>query len=192
MDPVQPPRHPRPGLVKVRHRRGGELVADHCGELAQAGCALDHHGGQRPDRHAGAQHVAKQPRRPIDRQVLVDAQVGDERTHPGAVLGRRAHRLGEPAGSLHPAGAAAPLSPVLGRHQPQRRQVKQLAGRGGDHRRVGQVGAAARTPVRDVHHDLVGLGDLGQVRTRGARLLARLAAPTLAPRDPRRLAQPIL
>jgi hypothetical protein len=46
--------------------------------------------------------------------VLVDQQIAAERTDPRAVLGRRPHLLGEAAGILHSATAAAVFDPMLG------------------------------------------------------------------------------
>jgi hypothetical protein len=92
------------------------------------------------------------------------------------------------------AGAAATLGPMLGREPAQRWQVEHLAGLDPDHARPGQVRAAPAAPVGGMQGDLVGLGDLGQVRAGGAGLL-----PGPAPRRPlivlaacpRGLAQPV-
>jgi len=76
----------------------------------------------------------------------------------------------------------------------QPRQVEHLAGLDPDHHRVGQVPSAAAAPAGDVLNHLVGLGDLGQVGTRGAGLLARPAPLSPlggTPLGPRGLAQPI-
>jgi hypothetical protein len=101
--------------------------------------------------------------------------------------------LGEGGLGRQPAGAAAPLGPVLDHAQAQRRQVEHLAGLDADHHRAGQVRAAPAAAVSVLDH-LIGLGDLGQVGARGAGLLAGppprgpLISPALSPR---RLAQPI-
>ena len=84
MDPVQPSRHPGAGLVKVRHRRGGELIADGGQEPIQPGCTLGQDGGQRAGRHRRPEHIGQQLRGPVDRQVLVDAQLTHQRARtPG-------------------------------------------------------------------------------------------------------------
>jgi len=101
--------------------------------------------------------------------------------------------LGEGGGG-RPAGAAAPLDPVLGHRQAQPRQVEHLPGLDPDHHRVGQVRTAAAAPVGDVLNHLVGLGDLRQVGTGGTGLLARptpLSPLGGTPLGPRGLAQPI-
>jgi hypothetical protein len=59
--------------------------------------------------------------------VLVDQQVAAERTDSRAVLGRRPHLLGEAAGSLGSAAAAAVFDPMLGDGHAQLRQVEHLA-----------------------------------------------------------------
>jgi hypothetical protein len=71
-------------------------------------------------------------------------------------------------------------------------QVEDLPGRHPDHRRQHQVGAAPLAPLGRVDDDLVRILDAGQVRARGAGLLAGLAT-TGAPlaRGGGRLAEPI-
>jgi hypothetical protein len=64
VDPVQPSRHPGAGLVKVRHRRGGELIADGGQEPIQPDCTLGQDGGQRAGRHRRAEHIGQQFARP--------------------------------------------------------------------------------------------------------------------------------
>jgi hypothetical protein len=103
MDPVQLARHPGAGLVEVGHRRGGQLPADRLDEPAQPRCALDHHRGQGAGRHAGGEHVGQQLRSPVDRQVLVHAQVAHQRAHPRPVAGRGPRLVGKPAGGGVPA-----------------------------------------------------------------------------------------
>jgi hypothetical protein len=84
---------------------------------------------------------------------------------------------------------------MLGHRQVQRWQVEHLPGLDPDHRRAGQVRAAAAAPVGDVLDHLVGGGDLGQVGAGGAGLLAGpapLGPLGGTPLGPRGLAQPIL
>jgi hypothetical protein len=89
--------------------------------------------------------------------MLVGAQIGHQGTHPGSVAGCRADMGGEGRSGRAPAGAAAPLGPVLGHAQAQRRQVEHLPGLEPDHRRVGQLRAAAAAPLGQVLHDLIGM-----------------------------------
>jgi hypothetical protein len=114
VDPVQPARHSGAGLVEVRHRGGGELVADGGQEAVQPGCPLGENGGHGAGGHACAEHVGQQLRGPVHRQVLVHTQVAHQRPHPGPVAGRRADMVGERRGGRRPAGAAPPLGPMLG------------------------------------------------------------------------------
>jgi hypothetical protein len=65
---------------------------------------------------------------------------------------------------------------VLARQQPQRWQLKHLPGLDPDHHCTGQLGAAPLAAVRHMPDHLVGLGDLGQMGTGRAGLLARGAA----------------
>jgi len=83
VDPVQPPRHPGAGLIEVRHRGGGEPVADGGQEAVQPDCTLSQDGGQRPGRYARAQHVGQQLPGPVHRGVLVHVQIAHQRAHPG-------------------------------------------------------------------------------------------------------------
>jgi len=71
-------------------------------------------------------------------------------------------------------------------------QVEDLPDRHPDHRRQHQVAAAPTAPLGHVDDDLVRVVDLGQVRARGAGLLAGLAT-TRAPlaRGAGRLAEPV-
>jgi hypothetical protein len=194
VDPDQPPGHPGPGLVEVRHRRPGQPRARDLDEPAQSSRALGQHRGQRPGGHARAEHVGQQLPGPVERQVLVDAQVAHQRAHPGPVAGRRAGLGGEGGGGGGPAATAAAFGPVLGHGQAQRRQVEHLPGLDPDDRRVGQVRAAPAAPVGGVPDHLVGLGDLGQV---GAGRAGLLAGPALfgplggPPLGPRGLAQAV-
>jgi hypothetical protein len=163
VDPLQPARHPGAGLVKVRHRRRRQSRAHGLDEPVQPAGALGHHRGQGAGRQRRAEHIGQQLRGPVHRQVLVHAQVAHQRAHPGPVAGRRADMVGEARSGGRTAGAAAPLGAVLGHAQAQRRQVEHLPRLDPDHRRVGQVRAAAAAPVGCVPDDLIGGGDLGQV-----------------------------
>jgi hypothetical protein len=71
-------------------------------------------------------------------------------------------------------------------------QVKDLPSRHPSHRRQRQIPTTALAGHRPVHHDLVRVGHLRQVRTRHAGLLAR-RPPTTTPLPPRRgrLAKPV-
>jgi hypothetical protein len=90
-----------------------------------------------------------------------------------------------------PADASATLGPVLGHGQAQRRQVEHLPGLDPDHQRSSQVRVAAATAIRDMPDDLVGLGDLGQMGTGRAELLARPCATTALPLGRWRLGEPV-
>jgi len=79
---------------------------------------------------------------------------------------------GKTAGGDLPAAAAAPLGTVLGHLQAQRRQVEHLPGLDSGHHRAGQIPIAPAAPAGDMPDDLVGSGDLGQIGTRSAGLLA--------------------
>lgn len=59
-------------------------------------------------------------------RAAVEASSSEE-ANPRAVLGRCAHLLGETAGRLDPAGAAAPLPPMLDDPRAKRGQVEDLA-----------------------------------------------------------------
>jgi hypothetical protein len=83
VDPVQPSRHPGAGLVEVRHRGGGELVADGGQEAVQPGCTLGEDGGQGAGGQRRAEHIGQQLRGPVYRQMLVHAQLAHQRPHPG-------------------------------------------------------------------------------------------------------------
>jgi hypothetical protein len=179
---VQPARHPGAGLVEVGHRGSREQVANRGREFVQAGRALGHHPSERPGRHRRPEHVGQQPGGPVDRQVLVDQQIAAERAYPRAVLGRRAHLLGKRPGGHLPAGAAAPLTPMLDDPQAKRGQVEDLADLDPGHRPARKLATAATAPVGNMDHDLVRVGDLHQVRAWGARLLTRPAPATIATR----------
>jgi hypothetical protein len=110
--------------------------------------------------------------KPVDRQVLVHAQVAHQCPQPGPVAGGGACLRGEDPGGGGPAGAQAPLGPVLAHTQAQWRQVEHLPGLDPGYQRAGQLLAAAAAPVRDVPGKLVRLGDLGQMGAGRAGLLA--------------------
>jgi hypothetical protein len=170
--PVQPARHPGAGLIEVRHRRGGDLLARDLDEPAQPGRALSQHRGQRAGGDRRAQQIGQQLRGPVHRQVLVHQQITAQRPHPGPIAGRRTslgrkHRLGR-----GPARTPAPLGPMLDHGQAQRWQVEHLPRLDPFNLRIGQLGAAPAAPVRHMPDHLVRLGDLGQMGTRRAGLLA--------------------
>jgi hypothetical protein len=176
VDPVQPARHPGASLIEVRHRRGGQLRSDDLGEPVQPSGALDEHSGQRAGGQRCSQQVAQQSRGPVHRQVLVHQQVAAKRPHPRPVAGRGTSLGGEPSLGRGPTGALASLDPMLTHQQPQRWQVEHLPGLDPDHDRTGQLGAAPLAAARHMLDHLVGLGDLGQMGTGRAGLLARRAA----------------
>jgi hypothetical protein len=195
VDPGQPASHPRAGLVEVRRRPGGQLLAHELDEPLQPPSSLGHHPDERAGRHARAAHLRKQLRGPVDGQVLVDQQVAHQRPHPRPVAGRRAGLGGEGGGGHPPTGAAAPLRTVLHDAQAQHRQVKHQSGLDPNHHRAGQIPPAPTAPLGHMLHDPIRLGDLGQMGTRGAGLLARLTAPrsplSNAPLRPRGPAKPV-
>jgi hypothetical protein len=67
---------------------------------------------------------------------------------------------------------------MLARQQPQRWQLKHLPGLDPDHHCTSQLGAAPLAAVRHMPDHLVGLGDLGQMGTGRAGLLARVRRPS--------------
>jgi hypothetical protein len=81
---------------------------------------------------------------------------------------------------------------MLGDGQAQLGQVKHLTDLDPRDRRARKRTAAATAPVGNVDNDLVGLGDLFQVRAWGARLLAGPAPATSATCRAGGLAQAIL
>jgi hypothetical protein len=75
--------------------------------------------------------------------------------------------------------------------QAKRGQVEHLANLDLGDQRTGKLATAAAAAVGDMDHDLVGVGDLRQVRPRGARLLAGPAPATIATRGTGGLGQAI-
>jgi hypothetical protein len=124
--------------------------------------------------------------------MMAHRQVGPKPTDPRAIARRRARLGGKHPGGDLPAGAPAPLGPMLTHPQPHLGQVKDLPGLHPHDRRQSQLPTAALAGHRAVHHDLVRVGHLSQVRTRRAGLLAG-RSPTTTPLPPRcgRLAKPI-
>jgi ABC-2 type transport system ATP-binding protein len=106
----------------------------------------------------------------------VHQQIAAKRPHPRPITGRGTSLGGEGSLGRGPTGAPASLGPMLARQQPQRWQLKHLPGLDPDHHCTGQLGAAPLAAVRHVPNHLVGLGDLGQMGTGRAGLLARGAA----------------
>jgi hypothetical protein len=82
---------------------------------------------------------------------------------------------------------------VLGHPQPHLGQIEDLPDLHPNHRRQRQIPTTAAAGHRPVHHDLVRVSHLGQVRTRRAGLLAG-RSPTTTPLPPGRgrLAKPVL
>jgi hypothetical protein len=122
----------------------------------------------------------------------IRSRCGPERVGP--IAGRRTCVLGEAPDGGGPAGAPAPLGPVLDHAQAQWRQVKHLSGLAPDHHRIGQIRAAPAAPVGGVLDDLIGTSHLGQMSARRAGLLTRpslLGPLPAAPRRPRGLAKSI-
>lgn len=154
-DPVQPARHPRAALVKVR-------------DLSPA---------------SSVRTRSANPPNPVAPSAVIAASVP---VATGAGL------WGEPGGRHRPTVASAPLGPMLDGSQADLGQVQHLPGLHPDHRRQHQHRAAPSAPLGRVDNDLVRVLHPGQVRARGAGLLAR---PTRAgaplPRGSGRLAQPI-
>jgi hypothetical protein len=79
-----------------------------------------------------------------------EGQVARASSPRGLIAGSRADLVGERRSGGRAAATAAPLGPVLGRHQPQRWPVKHLAGLDPDHRRVGKIRAAPTAPAGDM------------------------------------------
>jgi hypothetical protein len=83
VDPVQPARHPRAGLIEVRHLGDCQLLAHHLAEPLQPRRALGEHRGHRAGGQRCPQHVAQQLRGPVHRQVLVHQQIAASARTPG-------------------------------------------------------------------------------------------------------------
>jgi hypothetical protein len=100
--PGRPPaRWSRPGAPPAQRAVGLALL----GGPGQASVRLPQQPGQRPGGHRRAQHLAHQRCRPVDRQVLGGQQVAAQRPHPGPVVDRRGHPVGEARGGGLPTGA---------------------------------------------------------------------------------------
>jgi hypothetical protein len=111
--------------------------------------------------------------------VLAGKQVGGQRPHPRPVLGRGAD-AGRRVGHGHATtAAAAVLQGVLDHPKGELGQVEHLPSLGGDHRRVGQGGAAAGAHRRAVAHPLGRVRHLGQRRPGMPRLTAGRAVGAL-------------
>jgi hypothetical protein len=191
VDPVQPARDPGAGLIEVRHLRVGELLADPLCEPAQPGLGLGRKARQQPRRHTRAQRIAEHLGGPLDRQVVLHHQIARQPADPSAIARRRARLAGEHPGGDLPAGARSPLGAVLTHPQPHLGQIHHLPNLHPSNRCQRQIPTAALADHRPVHHHLIRLGHLGQVRTRRAGLLAGLAPVTPLPPRRGRLAKPI-
>jgi len=108
--PVEPTGCPTPGLVEVddwllveQQARGGE---ERLGGL----CCLGDHLGEGTDRHRCTEHVREQLGHPVEGKVLMDGQVGGQRSDAGSVTGRGDGRPRE----RRPGGAPAPAPPPFG------------------------------------------------------------------------------
>jgi hypothetical protein len=189
--PRQPAGHTGAGLIHVDDLGVGKHLAGAGGEAVEPAGGL---GGQpsQPAAAAGcAGHLAEQLGGARHRQVLADQQVGPKRAQPWAVAGCGGRHRGEGRHCHLPAAAGALLGPMLGHLQPGWWQVEHLPGLDANHRLNGQVAAAACTPGRLVDHHPVRVGDLGELRARCARLLARPATPPPLAGWRGRLGQPI-
>jgi hypothetical protein len=190
---VQPARDPGAGLIKVRHRRLRQLLADPLDEPAQPPGGLGRKPRQHPHRAAGTQHIAEHSGGPLHRQVMGHHQVARQPADPRAVARRRADLLRKHPGGHAPAAARSPLHAMIGDPQLDLGQVEDLPGLHSRDRRQRQIPTAALAPLGPMDHNLVRVGHLGQVRARRAGLLARPAALTTPfPPGRGRLAQPVL
>jgi hypothetical protein len=90
MHPGQPAGHAGAGLVEADHRGVGELRLDRGDKPVQPSRALGQDLRKRAGGDRGAEHVGQQLRGPVDRQVLVDAQVGDQAAQPRPLADRPA------------------------------------------------------------------------------------------------------
>ena len=98
VDPAKAAGDARAGLIEVRHWRASQQLAQALVEVAQpAGGGLDPV-RQRAGRDRRAGQVVQQLAGAFIGQVLKDAQVDAQRPDPGAILGRRPHRVRELAG----------------------------------------------------------------------------------------------
>jgi hypothetical protein len=198
VDPVQPARDPGAGLVEVGDLGTAQQATDPLHKPAQPLRSLSHQPTKHASRAARAQPVIQHLGGPLHWQVVAHQQIGRQPTDPGAVARRRPCQPRKHPGSDPPAGARSPLGPVLTHPQPHLGQVKHLPNLHPHHRRQRQLPTTATAPLGPVHHDLVRVGHLGQVRARRAGLLARPPTTTTTTTTPPllpgcgRLAKPVL
>jgi len=192
VDPGQPARDPGAGLIEVGDLGPRQLLAHPIHEPAKPPGGLGQEPTKPPRRHVRADPIVQHLGGPLDRYVLPHPKVDPKRADPRAIARRRPRLLREHPGSDLPAGARSPLGPMLTHPQPHLGQIEHLPGLHPHDRRQRQIPTTATTPLGRVHHDLVRLGHLGQVRARRTGLLAG-RPPTTTPLPPRRrrLAKPI-
>jgi hypothetical protein len=175
VDPAQATIDPGPGFVEVH---GVGLTQQHSyvlGELGRPSRRLGDHRSDGTDGDLLAQQVAKQLGRAVEREVLMDVEIGGERPDPGPVDCGCGGGLGEVRLGLASTGAAPTLRHVLGDHEGDLGQIEDLAALGVDHRGIGEGGPARATGARHVGDNSIGGNDLRQMLALGAWLLARLA-----------------
>jgi hypothetical protein len=189
---VQAPRHPGTSLIEVGDLGPAELLANPLDEFPKPLGGLGRKSRQHPSRHAGPQRIAEHLRGTLHRHVMGHHQVARQPANPSAIACRRAGLVGKhPSGDL-PTAALAPFGPMLTHPQPHLGQIKDLPGLHPNHRRQGQIPTTVAAAHRPVHHHLVRVSHLGQVRTRRAGLLARRpSSATPLPPGRGRLAKPV-
>ncbi len=154
-------------LVRLRHRCGGP--GNH--GVHETGRGL--RASQRPDQLGATVHRDRVRRDQVHTPRLQGKAIGDRARRPGPRGGQ---------GTMHPPAPAGHFMQVmLGHRRGFQRDVHDLVCRG--YAQVsggGQVRPARADSLREVRHRAVRAGRPGQMRSRSARLLARLA-PALAP-----------
>ena len=181
--PVQPARHPEPGLIEPGDIAGGDVRADPLQEPVQLPGSPGGDRRDRPGRQRHAEQLRECLRGAVLRQELPDVQVDDDRRDPRPVLhrGLRTFR-GRNPGAL-PA-AALPLDQLMLCHlHRDRRQVKDLAALDPGDRAARQARPAPGTPPGLVPFLPVRLRGLRQRLARMPILPARLT-PALLPQRP--------
>ena len=173
---------PDRGLVRADHVRQDDQAPDRLVRLRYRGGGAGDHGVHEPGRGLRAGESLDQLRAPVHRDRVRRHQVHTPCLQRQAVGDRPGGcRPGRGGSPVHPAAPAGHLVQVmLGHRRGLQRDARNLV-RGGHAQvsRSGQIRAAPARAGREMRHRLIRASGPGQVRSRGAWLLAG-PAPALA------------